>query len=256
MSLARAGWRRRGPAVTALGQATTRLLVDPVLAVVFPSSCPACGRTSISPPAGPLCDALLGRAAAPPRRRSAAAASRCRAGARRRAAAAAAGSGSVRAGASLGPYEGTLRVRVHELKYHARRRVAARLAEALLASRGRAGGPGRRRTCSCRCPLHPRRRRERGFNQAELLARELAPPDGPARGATDALVRRKDTPPQTGLSRRAAARQRRRRVRREAAACGGGPDRGTGGRRAHHRRHRPRLRARPRAGGGGPRCGW
>jgi len=30
--------------VTGLGQATTRLLVDPVLALVFPSSCPGCGR--------------------------------------------------------------------------------------------------------------------------------------------------------------------------------------------------------------------
>ena len=53
-------------------------------------------------------------------------------------------------------------------------------------------------------PLHPRRRAERGYNQSELLARALAPrlALGVAAGA---LVRRKDTAPQTGLS--AAARR-------------------------------------------------
>jgi len=53
-------------------------------------------------------------------------------------------------------------------------------------------------------PLHPRRRRERGFNQSELLARELARRTG-AGLAPAALVRRADTAPQTGLS--AAARR-------------------------------------------------
>jgi ComF family protein len=53
-------------------------------------------------------------------------------------------------------------------------------------------------------PLHPLRRQERGFNQSELLARELARRSGLA--LSDAMVRRKDTIPQTGLS--AAARRR------------------------------------------------
>ena len=44
-------------AVTALGQATARLLVDPVLAVVFPSACPGCGGDVDRPTRGPLCDA-------------------------------------------------------------------------------------------------------------------------------------------------------------------------------------------------------
>jgi ComF family protein len=54
-------------------------------------------------------------------------------------------------------------------------------------------------------PLHPRRRYERGFNQAELLAAALARRSGLAL-STDVLVRRKDTSPQAGLS--SAARRR------------------------------------------------
>jgi ComF family protein len=70
-------------------------------------------------------------------------------------------------------------------------------------------------------PLHPRRKRERGFNQAELLAVELG------RRArlpvtASALVRRKDTAAQAGLS--AAARRKTVRgafaVRRQAAVAG------------------------------------
>lgn len=53
-------------------------------------------------------------------------------------------------------------------------------------------------------PLHPRRRRERGFNQSELLAREIARRTGTL-VVPGALVRRQDTRPQTGLS--AAARR-------------------------------------------------
>jgi len=56
-------------------------------------------------------------------------------------------------------------------------------------------------------PLHPRRRRERGFNQAELLAGELSAGTG-LEVASGALVRRKDTAPQAGLS----AAQRRENV--------------------------------------------
>jgi ComF family protein len=53
--------------------------------------------------------------------------------------------------------------------------------------------------------LHPRRREARGFNQSELLARELGRLVG-IRVTIRALVRRTDTPAQTGLS--AAARRR------------------------------------------------
>src|SRR5262249_18871697 len=70
-------------------------------------------------------------------------------------------------------------------------------------------------------PLHPRRQRERGFNQAELIAAVLARRTGLALLAS-ALVRRKDTTTQTGLS--AAARRNNVRgafaVRRRAQIAG------------------------------------
>jgi ComF family protein len=95
---------------------------------------------------------------------------------------------------------------VHELKYRGRRRVAERLAEALCAR------PEVRAVLSADVllvpvPLHPRRHRERGFNQSELLAQALARRLG-LECAPACLVRRKDTAPQTGLS----AAQRRKNL--------------------------------------------
>jgi ComF family protein len=94
-------------------------------------------------------------------------------------------------------------VAIHELKFRGRLRVAERLAEAIAAS----PGCGRVLTPAAvlvPVPLHPRRLRERGFNQSELLARALGRRAGLA-VAPEALVRRKETPPQTGLT--AAARR-------------------------------------------------
>ena len=54
-------------------------------------------------------------------------------------------------------------------------------------------------------PLHSRRLRERGFNPAALIARELAR-ETDAHFVAHALVRHRDTPSQTGLGR--AARRR------------------------------------------------
>ncbi len=82
--------------------------------------------------------------------------------------------------------------------------MAGRLAEALLESR-----PARvlldGSDVLVPVPLHPRRLRERGYNQAALLARELGRRTGRPHGER-VLVRRKDTAPQAGLS--AAARRR------------------------------------------------
>ena len=92
---------------------------------------------------------------------------------------------------------------MHELKYRSRRRAADRISEAMLDDlrvRGVLAGAA----VLVPVPLHPRRRRARGFNQSELLARELGRRAGIAVAAA-ALVRRQDTPPQTGLS--AAARR-------------------------------------------------
>ena len=124
------------------------------------------------------------------------------------------------AGASLGPYEGALRIVLHELKYAGRRRAAERLAEVLLEE------PAVRALVSTSdvlvpVPLHPRRLRERGFNQSALLAGELARRAGTS-ACPDALVRRQDTAPQAGLT--AAARRRNVReafaVRRRASLAG------------------------------------
>jgi ComF family protein len=54
-------------------------------------------------------------------------------------------------------------------------------------------------------PLHPRRLRERGFNQSALLAEEIGRRAGRL-ACAEALVRRRDTVPQAGLS--AASRRR------------------------------------------------
>ena len=59
--------------------------------------------------------------------------------------------------------------------------------------------------CILPVPLHPRRQRERGFNQAVEIARPLARQLG-CRLDLGSCVRRRATPPQTGLS--AAARRR------------------------------------------------
>jgi ComF family protein len=184
-----------------LPAATVRLVLDPLLSVVFPSRCVSCGAAVARPTRGPLCETCWG---ALPRHRCrlcrcglplpgrASSCSRCRRGLN-----------PIAAGASLGPYEGALRTAIHELKYRGRRRVAARLAEVLFASPEAAAvlAPG---AVLVPVPLHPARRRARGFNQSALLAEALASRSGLS-VAAEALVRRRDTATQTGLS--AAARR-------------------------------------------------
>jgi ComF family protein len=189
------------PPAVDIAVAAARRLVDPVLAVVFPSPCSACGRLLARPTAGPLCvscwSALprhptpacrCGRPLFGPRPLC----GRCRRGRE-----------PVVAGTSLGPYEGPLRAAIHDLKYRGRRRVAAQLASLLLED------PAARALIVetdvlVPVPLHPRRLRERGFNQASLIAREVGRRTG-RRLVEGALVRRRETKPQAGLS--AAARR-------------------------------------------------
>lgn len=179
------------------GQAARRVM-DPLLAVVFPARCAACARLISLPRRGPLCEPCW---AALPRQDSALCP--CGAGRGARCSRCRRGLNPIARGASLGPYEGPLRVLVHELKYRGKRAVAARLAEELL----RAASVRTLLAADCvlvPVPLHPRRLRTRGFNQSELLARELSR-RAALRLVSGALVRRADTPPQTGLS---AARRR------------------------------------------------
>jgi ComF family protein len=68
-------------------------------------------------------------------------------------------------------YSGPVRQALHALKYAGERRLAGPLGEALAARWRRAGRGGDRITW---VPVHPARRRDRGFDQAEELARVMA----------------------------------------------------------------------------------
>jgi len=103
---------------------------------------------------------------------------------------------------SYGLYTGNLRKAILQLKFHGREHMAIRLGallagplEALSAADSAVVAP---------VPLHSSRRRQRGFNQAELLARGLArQPRGEKRGlqlVTGSLRRIRPTLPQVGLS--------------------------------------------------------
>jgi len=197
--------------------AIQRRIVEPILAVVFPARCPACQTPLAAPTSGPLCRACWEGV---PRHRQpvcacgvpvavASPCGRCRRGLT-----------PITLGASLGPYEGTLRLLLHELKYRGRRRVAPRLAEALLQTpeAGRVLGGSH---VLLPVPLHPKKRRVRGFNQSELLAREIASRTGLPLAAS-ALKRLRNTRSQTGLS--AAARRVNMRgafaIRKKTAVAG------------------------------------
>jgi len=95
-------------------------------------------------------------------------------------------------------YEGPIERAVHRFKYEGWRRLAVPLA-LLIAERLAVEGVSAPWVVSV--PLHPQRLGQRGFNQAELLARELrrrlalGSPAG-------VLVRTRPTPPQVGQDRK------------------------------------------------------
>jgi len=94
-------------------------------------------------------------------------------------------------------YEGPIESAVHRFKYEGWRRLSGPLAQ-LIAERLAIEGLAAR--CVIAVPLHPARLHQRGYNQAELLARELR-----KRMTLDApegeLVRTVPTPPQVGCDR-------------------------------------------------------
>ncbi len=67
-------------------------------------------------------------------------------------------------------YEGGVQKAIHAMKYRRRQALATPLAEALTRGINTPDGT----MVLCPVPLHPDRQAERGFNQAELLAAELA----------------------------------------------------------------------------------
>ncbi len=178
---------------------------DALLAVVFAPACAACGASLEHPSRGPVCDACWAaiipitppvcdrcgdplatwREISVPLERC----PRCRRKPR-----------DLDRARAIGEYDGALRAIVHALKYDARRSLARPLAAMM------------RETASdiligidwaVAVPLHPSRRRHRGFNQAADLAGHLHVP------VCAALKRTRATATQTGLP----AAQRHRNVR-------------------------------------------
>jgi ComF family protein len=101
----------------------------------------------------------------------------------------------VRAFALLG---GSLRTSILEFKYNGLRRLAITLGDLMGQGWDALAPEGVRIEAIVPVPLHPARQRERGFNQAALLARELA---GYLQCPVveDVLMRSKPTTPQVGL---------------------------------------------------------
>jgi ComF family protein len=92
---------------------------------------------------------------------------------------------------AIGEYEGVLREIIHAFKYSGRHSIAPPLAAHM---RTRGTDVLRLADGVVPVPLHWRRKYERGFNQARLLARHLGLP------LIDALVRRRHTKPQVELA--------------------------------------------------------
>jgi len=182
-----------------------RKLVDAVLSVVVAPSCAACDELLEHPTQGPVCGTcwrsilpltppLCDRCGDPlPTWRSIsiplALCPRCRRTQR-----------LVDRSRAIGAYDGALRAIIHALKYEGRRSLARSLGS-LMRDRGADMLDGV--TCAIPVPLHPSRRRERGFNQAADLADHLGVP------VIAALGRARATATQTGLP----AAQRHRNMR-------------------------------------------
>lgn len=180
-----------------------------LLAVVLPAVCPLCGQeisgslaggicrdcwSALTPWTGPLCSCCGLPLAANPNLPLVLCAE-CRRG-----------EPQFDFARSYAVYGGSLRAAVLELKFHGRDRLGRRLGELLLAP-GRAlaamappGSPA----LILPVPLHRSRKRQRGYNQAELLARGLArairKTGGTAEIAAHGLARERATAPQSGLS--------------------------------------------------------
>lgn len=112
--------------------------------------------------------------------------------------------GRARAG---GIYDQTLQIAIHALKFKGKVHLAEPLGVFLFDAFGRYWGSGEIDMVAP-VPLHGRRFRQRGFNQAYLLVhRWPLPPETVL--VRDLLIRTRDTTPQTGLNRR----QRRVNIR-------------------------------------------
>ncbi|HST90337.1 MAG TPA: ComF family protein [Ktedonobacterales bacterium] len=181
-----------------------RDLAHLLLDALFPPRCVACGASGallcasclagVSAPTPPLCP-LCGRSVAPSGNGDTICAL-CAAGHRPMALA------GLRVAVD---HDGAIRTAMLAFKYRGRKRLAEPLGDLLVAELRRWElAPDLIVTI----PLHVRRRRERGYNQADLLARRAATRLG-VPYLRDTLIWRRETPPQVGLS----AAERRANVR-------------------------------------------
>lgn len=99
--------------------------------------------------------------------------------------------GVIAAARAIGPFEGTLADLIHACKYGRRPSLATGLGHLM---RDLQHTWHERIDVVVPVPLHPRRERERGFNQAALVAAALGPP------VCEALRRRVHTSPQAAAS--------------------------------------------------------
>ena len=171
-----------------------RLLADAALSVLLAPCCAVCGAVLTRPLDGAVCAAcwarvarfsppLCGRCGEPLPSTRGAPAGQCRA--------CSVALGPITQARAVGAFDGVLADVVHALKYGRRPSVAPPLA-ALMRDAGR----DLLTTVEVvvPVPLHRRRQHERGFNQAEALARGLGPP------VCRAVCRARHTAPQVGLS--------------------------------------------------------
>jgi ComF family protein len=165
---------------------TLRTIADTFISLLFAPPCAVCGRVLDRPLAGAVCEACWASITPRPTRFVIRSISRAQA---------------------IGTYDATLRDVIHALKYDGRRSIAPRLSQ-LMATHGQ--DVLRDADLVVPVPLHPRRQRQRGFNQADDLAHGL--------GVTVArLLRRvRSTQPQVDLP----AESRRTNVRHAFALRG------------------------------------
>lgn len=206
--------------IGAAAGAVGRALADALLSVLVAPACAACQTPLDAPTTGPVCLACWKAIhpltppvcdacgdPLPSWRVISQARARCPRCRRR--------PGPVDRARAAGAYEGALRAVIHAFKYDGRRSLARPLAE-LMARHG--GDILDGADLLVPVPLHPRRRRARGYNQAADLAAHLPLP------SIAALARTRHTPSQTDLP----AARRHQNVRGAFAPAAGWPG-GRGG---------------------------
>jgi ComF family protein len=171
-----------------------RQLADAALAVLLAPCCAVCGTVLDRPLDGavcPECWARVTRFSPPLCQRCGEPLPSARVAPHRTCVVCSVTLGAVASARAVGAFDGALADIVHALKYARRPSVAPPLARLM-----RTAGQDLLATVDLLVPvpLHRRRERERGFNQAEALARGLGPP------VCRALVRSRHTAAQVGLS--------------------------------------------------------